>query len=246
MDGRRFEGVRCLVTGAADGIGRATARRFAAEGARVLVCDLNAAGLADLGAAAALTLDVAAEDTPQRLMDAVATELGGLDVLVNNAGITGGEVVERMSDDAWRRVLAVNLDAVFRLCRAAIPVLRRSTRGRIVNIGSVMSTLAAPGMGAYTVSKHAIAGLTRTLATELGGDGITANFVLPGAIVTGITRGVFEADPGFRNFWIGKSPLQRLGMPDDVASAILFLASEEASFVTGHGLAVDGGALATP
>jgi NAD(P)-dependent dehydrogenase (short-subunit alcohol dehydrogenase family) len=90
MDGRRFEGVRCLVTGAADGIGRATARRFAAEGARVLVCDLNAAGLADLGAAAALTLDVAAEDTPQRLMDAVATELGGLDVLVNNAGITGG------------------------------------------------------------------------------------------------------------------------------------------------------------
>jgi NAD(P)-dependent dehydrogenase (short-subunit alcohol dehydrogenase family) len=243
---RRFEGVRCLITGAADGIGRATAQRLIAEGGAVVVCDLNGAALDDLGARAALTVDVTAAEAPAQLLAAVTAQLGGLDVLVNNAGISAGAPIETLSDDLWHRVLGVNLDAVFRLSRAAIGLLKASGRGRIVNIGSVMSTHAAPGMGAYTVSKHGVAGLTRTLALELGAYGITANYIQPGAIVTGITRGVFAADPAFRDFWTNKAAVKRLGQPEDIAAAIAFLASEDASFITGHGLLVDGGALQSP
>ncbi|MEZ5559001.1 MAG: SDR family NAD(P)-dependent oxidoreductase [Pseudomonadales bacterium] len=242
----RFDGVRCIVTGAADGIGRATALRLRAEGARILACDLNGAGLEDLGAAAVLTLDVTAADAPDVLMASARSELGGLDVLVNNAGISAGAPIEQLSDALWRQVLDVNLDAVFRISRAAIALLRASRRGRIVNIGSVMSVRSAPAMGAYTVSKHGVAGLTKTLALELGAYGITANYIQPGAIVTGITRDLFAADEAFRNFWIEKAAVKRLGQPEDIAAAIAFLASEDAAFVTGHGLLVDGGALQSP
>jgi len=242
----RFAGVRCLVTGAADGIGRATAMRLIEEGGAVLVCDRNGSPLEELGARAALTLDVTAPDAPARLMAAVETHLGGLDVLVNNAGISAGAPIESLSDELWHRVLGVNLESVFRISRAAIGLLKASGRGRIINIGSVMSTHAAPGMGAYTVSKHGVAGLTRTLALELGPFGVTANYIQPGAIVTGITRGVFAADAGFREFWTNKAAVKRLGQPEDIAAAIAFLASDEASFITGHGLLVDGGALQSP
>jgi len=242
----RFANVRCLVTGAADGIGRATAERFIAEGAAVLVCDRNGEPLAGLGARAALTLDVTASDAPATLMAAAEAHLGGLDVLVNNAGIAAGAPIETLTDELWQRVLGINLDAVFRLCRAAISLLKASGRGRIVNIGSVMSTHAAPGMGAYTVSKHGVAGLTRTLALELGTFGITANYIQPGAIVTGISRQAFEQDQAFRDFWVNKAAVRRLGQPEDIAAAIAFLASEDASFITGHGLLVDGGALQSP
>ena len=109
-----------------------------------------------------------------------------------------------------------------------------------------MSDLSAPGMAAYTVSKHGVAGLTKTLALELGEFGITANYIRPGAIVTGITRDVFAADEGFRSFWEQKAALKRLGQPEDIANAIAFLASDEAAFITGHGLLVDGGALQAP
>jgi NAD(P)-dependent dehydrogenase (short-subunit alcohol dehydrogenase family) len=246
MGMKRFEGVRCLVTGAADGIGRATAQRLIAEGGRLLVCDLDADALAGLGAEALLRVDVTAADAPRQLMTAAQEHLGGLDVLVNNAGISAGAPIESLTDELWQRVLGVNLEAVFRLCRAAIPLLKASGRGRIVNIGSVMSTHAAPGMGAYTVSKHGVAGLTRTLALELGAFGITANYIQPGAIVTGITRGVFAADAAFREFWINKAAVKRLGQPQDIAAAITFLASADAAFITGHGLLVDGGALQSP
>jgi NAD(P)-dependent dehydrogenase (short-subunit alcohol dehydrogenase family) len=151
-----------------------------------------------------------------------------------------------LTKELWRKVLAVNLDAVLRISQAAVALLRESTRGRIVNIGSVMSERAAPGMAAYTVSKHGVAGLSKVLALELGEFGITVNYIQPGAIVTGITRGVFDADPEFRDFWIAKSALGRLGQPEDIAAAIAFLASEDAAFITGHGLLVDGGALQSP
>jgi NAD(P)-dependent dehydrogenase (short-subunit alcohol dehydrogenase family) len=242
----RFSGVRCLVTGAADGIGAATARRFLAEGARVLVCDRAAAGLETLHGAISITLDVTAPDAAERLMASASEQLGGLDVLVNNAGIATGAPLSDLTDELWRKVLDVNLDAVFRISRAAIPLLRTSGRGRIVNIGSVMSERASPGMAAYTVSKHGVAGLTKSLALELGEHGITANYVLPGAIVTGISRNAFAANADFRNFWINKAAVKRLGQPEDVAAAIVFLASEDAAFITGHGLLVDGGALQSP
>ncbi|MEL0092173.1 MAG: SDR family oxidoreductase, partial [Pseudomonadales bacterium] len=137
----------------------------------------------------------------------------------------------------------VNLSAVFRLCQASIPSLKQSTRGRIVNIGSIMTTLAGVGMGAYTTSKHAVAGLTKTLALELGEFGITANFIQPGAIITGITQASLDAGPEFERFWSEKSALGRLGRPEDIAAAINFLVSEDASFITGHGLVVDGGVM---
>ena len=246
MSRQRFTDVRCLVTGAADGIGRATATLLAAEGARVLACDRNDAGLDQLDATHTLQLDVTEANAATRLMAAAADHLGGLDVLVNNAGISAGAPLESLSDELWHRVLGVNLEAVFRVSRAAMPLLKQSARGRIVNIGSVMSERAAPGMGAYTVSKHGVAGLTKTLALELGAYGVTANFVQPGAIVTGITRDVFAADPAFADFWINKAALKRLGQPQDIANAIAFLASEEAAFITGIGLLVDGGALQSP
>jgi NAD(P)-dependent dehydrogenase (short-subunit alcohol dehydrogenase family) len=243
---QRFQDWCCLVTGAADGIGRSTAASFLAEGAKVLACDQNAEGLAGLVGADLLALDVTAPASADKLMDAAKESLGGLDVLVNCAGVSVGAPIESLGDDLWSDVLEVNLHAVFRISRAAIPLLKQSEHGRIVNVGSVMSELSAPGMGAYTVSKHGVAGLTRTLALELGEHGITANYVQPGAIVTGITREVFENDGGFRDFWIQKSALKRLGQPQDVANAILFLASREAAFVTGHGLKVDGGAMQSP
>jgi NAD(P)-dependent dehydrogenase (short-subunit alcohol dehydrogenase family) len=239
-------GVRCLVTGAGDGIGAATARRFLDEGARVLVCDRTPGSPEALAGAERMELDVTAEDAASRLMEAAASRLGGLDVLVNNAGVAAGAPLHALTDALWRSVLEVNLDAVFRISRAAIPLLQASGRGRIVNIGSVMSERAAPGMAAYTVSKHAVAGLTKSLALELGTSAITANYVLPGAIVTGISRDKFATDDAFRDFWINKSAVKRLGRPEDVAAAIAFLASADAAFITGHGLLVDGGALQSP
>ena len=240
----------CVVTGAADGIGRATAQKLTAEGARVLACDLNGEGLADLQAEGAavhtVVLDVTEADAAETLFSTAVDHLGGLDVLVNNAGVSRGAPIETLSDETWHDVLEVNLAAVFRLSRAAIPLLKASAQGRIVNIGSVMSDLSAPGMAAYTVSKHGVAGLTKTLALELGEFGITANYIRPGAIVTGITRDVFAADEGFRNFWEQKAALKRLGQPEDIANAIAFLASDEAAFISGHGLLVDGGALQAP
>ena len=153
---------------------------------------------------------------------------------------------EQLTDELWEKVLSVNLHAVFKISRAAIVLLKESQRGRIVNIGSVMSQLSSPAMGAYAVSKHGVAALTKTLALELGEYGITANYVQPGAIVTGITREVFAENEEFRNFWTNKAALKRLGQPEDIANAIAFLASTEAEFVTGHGLLVDGGALQAP
>ena len=242
----RYEGVRCVVTGAADGIGLATARKFLAEGGKVLACDLNQSGLAELEGAETLILDVTDDDAPVQLMEAAAQRLGGLDVLVNNAGISAGAPIEQLTDELWEKVLSVNLHAVFKISRAAIVLLKQSQRGRIVNIGSIMSQLSSPAMGAYAVSKHGVAALTKTLALELGEYGITANYVQPGAIVTGITREVFAENEEFRNFWTNKAALKRLGKPEDIANAIAFLASTEAEFVTGHGLLVDGGALQAP
>jgi 3-oxoacyl-[acyl-carrier protein] reductase len=139
----------------------------------------------------------------------------------------------------------VNINSVFRICRAAIPQLRKSGKhGRIVNIASIVAVRSGPGLAAYATSKFGVAGLTKTLAVELGPDGITANHIQPGAILTGMTRPLMEADPEVLKVFESYSVFGRVGMPDDVAKAALFLASDDASFITGHGLAVDGGFLA--
>jgi NAD(P)-dependent dehydrogenase (short-subunit alcohol dehydrogenase family) len=239
----RFAGSRVLVTGAADGIGAATVAAFLGEGARVLAVDVNPPR-GDAPACRFETLDVTGADAPEQLVAAAERELGGLDVLVNNAGICEVAPLASTSDDTWDRVLDVNLRAMFRLSRTALPLLQQSEAGRVINIASVSARFANEGMGAYTASKHGVAGLSKSLAAEWGREGITVNYILPGAIVTGITRELRDADEAFRTFWENKSPLGRWGEPVDVARAILFLASRDADFITGHGLAVDGGAMA--
>jgi 3-oxoacyl-[acyl-carrier protein] reductase len=237
------QGLTAIVTGAASGIGKATAQRLLEEGAFVLCVDQHANEDLSHEHAVSIVIDVADNNAAEIITTSAIEHFGAIDFLINNAGMVGGSSIETMDILVWDRVMTVNLHAVFKLCKAAIPVMKASQRGRIINIGSVMSTLAGSAMGAYTSSKHAIAGLTKTLALELGEYGMTANYIQPGAIITGITQPVIDSDPSFSEFWINKSPLKRLGRPEDIANAINFLLSEDASFITGHGLVVDGGVI---
>lgn len=240
-----YSDYRVLVTGAADGIGRATAEAFHAAGARVLAVDLNGAALESLAGHGIHTLeqDVATDEAPARIISEVEGVLGGLNVLVNNAGICPVGNLQETADNVWDQALNVNLRSMFRLSREALPLLAATPAGRIVNIASVMALMANEGTGAYAVSKHGVAGFSKSLAVEVGKQGITVNYILPGAIVTGITRELVASDAGFRDFWVDKSAAGRWGQPEDIARAILFLASRDADFISGHGLAVDGGAL---
>jgi len=235
---RRLEGKRAIVTGAGSGIGAATLRLFADEGAAVLGVDVpgkSAEGLRFLN------IDLTAEDAPAKIIAEAQAKLGGLDVLYNNAGVGANAPVSDMTDAAWDRVVDVNLRSMFRLTRAAIPLLKQSGAGRIINTASVMAEGTDFGLGAYCASKAGVAGLTRTLALELGKAGITANYILPGAIRTGMTGPLWDARPDVAEVWAKKSVLKRLGAPEDIARVALFLASDDSAFVTGQGISVDGG-----
>lgn len=244
----RLTGKVAIITGAASGIGAASARLFAEEGARVLAVDKPGTAIdtvhAGIPAIVSLAQDVTDAVAPQRILEAARTAHGLPDILFNNAGVSRRAFAEEMTDDDWNLVLAVNVTAMFRICRAAIPLLRETAeakgRARIINTASVMAFDTDLGLSAYTASKHAVAGLTKTLALELGKHRITANYVLPGAIQTGMTAKSF-ADPAIAAIWAKKSALRRLGAPIDIARGALLLASDEADFITGHGLVVDGG-----
>lgn len=231
----RLSGRRALVTGAASGIGAATAARLRAEGAEVVTVD-RAPGCT-------LRLDVAAPEAPAAMLAACD---GRLDIVVANAGVSAFEPIEAHSDSVWAETLSIDLDSVFRLIRAAVPLLRQSPAGRIITIGSVMSSFGEAGMAAYAAAKHGLMGLTRAVAIELGPHGITANCVQPGAIRTGITRPVFAANPAFEGYWRERAALKRLGDPEDIAGVVAFLASDDARFVTGAAIVADGGATAHP
>ncbi len=237
----RLAGRAAIVTGAASGIGRASAELFAQEGARVLAVDREGADFAfHHRAIQPLAMDVAAKGAPGEIVRRAILAFDGLDILFNNAGVSLGLAVRETTDEAWDAVQAVNLTAVFRLCREAIPHLTASTRGRIVNTASVMANGTDYGLGAYCASKAGVLGLTRTLALELGRAGVTVNAILPGAIRTGMTAPGFS-DPKIAEVWARKSVLKRLGEPIDVARLALFLASEDAGFITGQAIAADGG-----
>jgi 3-oxoacyl-[acyl-carrier protein] reductase len=240
----RLSGKIAVVTGAASGIGRASAHLFAQEGARVLAVDLSAGRLEEAhhgrDAIRTLAQDVSADDAGERIVSAALEFGGALDVVMNNAGVASNALAEAMTNEQWDHTINVNLRAQFLLCRAAIPYLKRSSAGRIVNIASVMAEETDYGLAAYCASKAGVAGLTRTLALELGKFGITANYILPGAILTGMTSSSFENED-IAQVWARKSAVRRLGAPEDIARAALFLASEDSGFVTGHGLVVDGG-----
>ena len=234
----RLNGRVALVTGGASGIGAQTAARLVADGAEVLRVDQK--GDADL------LLDVTSNTASNEILDAVKSRFGNLDIIVTCAGISKFLPLEDTSDQVWDNNLAVNLTAVFRLVRDAGLLLKESQAGRVVTIGSVMSEFAGPGLAAYTASKHGLLGLSRALATELGGHGITVNCVQPGAIETPMTAPAFNDMPEYKTFWSEKAPLGRLGQPQDIADVIAFLVSDEARFMSGHGIYVDGAAMVQP
>lgn len=241
----RLQDRKAIVTGAADGIGRATVELFVAEGATVLAVDISPKLTEVFVAQPAVTTlvqDLTTAESAANIM-ALVQKMGGLDILVNNAGICPPALLSDTEDSSWQQIFDVNLTSVFRLSRQALPLLKQSHYPRIINTASLSAVVANPMMGAYTASKHAVAGLSKNMALEWGEFGITVNYILPGAIVSGITRDIFSADKAFHDFWVNKAALKRLGQPEDIARAMLFLASDDASFISGHGLVVDGGAL---
>ncbi|MBU6266499.1 MAG: SDR family oxidoreductase [Sphingomonadales bacterium] len=236
MSAGRLFGRRAIVTGAGSGIGTAVAARLRADGARVFTADVK--GEVDfLG-------DLTAANANADLVARAVAAMGGLDTLVPCAGISAFHALEGHDDAYFLRVLEVNLVAVFRLVRDAVPHLKAAGNGRIVTIGSTTSSYGDEGLCAYSASKHAVLGFTRSVAAELGPFGVTANCVQPGAIATPMTAPAFEQMPEYKTFWENKAPLRRLGQPQDIADVVAFLCSDDARFMSGHGLWVDGGAMA--
>lgn len=239
----RLAGRTAIVTGAASGIGRATAQLFAAEGAQVLAVDLPQRGLAGAHAGQpvqVLEKSVSDADAGPVIVGQAVKSFGRLDILFNNAGVGINALTLAMTPEQWDTTLAVNLTAVFRISQAAVAHLQKSPAPRIINTASVMARFTDYGLPAYCASKAGVAGLTRNLALELGKFGITANYIEPGAIQTGMTADSF-ANEEIAAIWAKKAALRRLGEPLDIARAALFLASDDSAFVTGHGLVVDGG-----
>ncbi|MEE2673407.1 MAG: SDR family NAD(P)-dependent oxidoreductase [Myxococcota bacterium] len=245
---RSVEGKVVLVTGAASGMGRATAELFADEGAKVIVTDLTlesaepvAAGIREAGGEArAWALDVGDPDAITRVVAEIASEMGGLDILVNNAGISTGVPIESEAyDAALQRSYDVMLTAHARLVRHSLPHLKQSGEGRVINIASTEGLGASRGAGPYTVAKHGVIGLTRSLAMELGQHGITVNCICPGPILTGMTAGIPE--PARNKFARRRVPLRRYAIPEEVAHMTLNLALPASSYVTGTTIPVDGG-----
>jgi NAD(P)-dependent dehydrogenase (short-subunit alcohol dehydrogenase family) len=241
-----------IVTGAAQGIGGATARRLAEEGARVLVVDIDGDGaqrttqaIRDAGGQAeALQGDVGTEAGVRSMVERSVSQWGKLNILVNNAygNVAFGRVdATAVSEEAWDRGMDVGLKAMFRAAKYAVPHLRRAGGGVMVNLSSVHGLLGAPGSLVYETLKAGVIGLTRQLAVEYGPDGIRVNAICPGHIVTERMVERWRGHEDTLRFWAEQYPLRRTGTPLDIANAIVFLCSEEASFITGQALVVDGG-----
>ena len=239
----RLAGRVAIVTGASSGMGQAIATLFAAEGAKVLAVARGSAAIeAAHGGNVAITpfaADVAAPHAADRIV-AAAQALGGIDILVNAAALFEMAPVEQIDRDHWDRTFATNVTGPATLCLKAIPALKRSGSGRIINIGSICVRLTNPGMAAYNASKHALTGLTMNLAIELGRYGITANIIQPGTILTGMTRPLVE-DTALLRYFEGKTSAGRLGEAAEIAHAALYLADPHAGYTTGQSIGVDGG-----
>ncbi len=246
----RLEGKVALVTGASQGIGAAIARALAAEGARLFVnhypserdaaaADTVVAELTAMGVvASAFPGDVSKPGDCAALVEHVVAEAGRIDILVNNAGITRDGLLVRISDDDWKAVIETDLTSVFSCTRAAARPMMKQRSGAIVNVASVVGVMGNAGQANYSAAKAGVIGLTKTTARELAGRGIRCNAVAPGFIETDMTRALPDAA---REAARSAIAMDRLGSPEDVAQAVLFLASDDAGYVTGQVLAVDGG-----
>lgn len=236
-------GKRALVTGASGGIGGAIAQALHQAGATVALSGTREAPLAELAAtlgdrAHVVTANLSDPDAVEALPKAAADAMGGVDILVNNAGITRDNLFMRMSDDEWSQVLDVNLTSNFRLMRGVLRGMMKARWGRIVNITSVVGTSGNPGQGNYAAAKAGLVGMSKSLAYEVASRGITVNCVAPGFIATAMT-GKLNDDQ--KTKILGQIPAGKMGAPEDIASAVLYLSSAEAGYVTGATLHVNGG-----
>jgi 3-oxoacyl-[acyl-carrier protein] reductase len=240
-----------LVTGAARGMGRATATVLAREGAKVAVTDVNGDGAAAVaadiaaegGAARAWTFDIADADRITRLIPEIADHFGGLDIVVNNAGVSGFAAIDDARyDEMWARQFPILLTAHQRIIRAALPFLRKSASPRIVNIASTEALGATARDSIYAAAKAGVTGLTRALAVELGKEGITVNCICPGPILTGMTQAIPDADKA--TFAARRTAMRRYGEPEEVAHITVSLCMPAASYITGATIPVDGGLMA--
>lgn len=244
----KLENRVAIVTGGSRGIGKATATLFAEEGATVVVWDL----LDDLGEAVVKEItekggkalfqkvDTTKFEAPQEAVKEIMSKYGRVDILVNNAGITRDSSFKKMTPEQWDQVIAVNLTGVFNCTKAAVPVMREQKYGRVLTASSVVGLYGNFGQSNYVATKSGVIGMTKVWAKEFGKYNITANCVAPGFIMTEMTEKIPEE---YRNDAVTRIPIGRLGQPEDIAHAYLYLASEEAGFVTGTCLSVDGGAL---
>ena len=246
MDTARFDQRRVLVTGGASGIGRATVARLLQEGAKVTAADLDEEGLAalvdDVEAGDRLRtheLDVSDADAVATMVDEAVTAWGGLDVLVINAGIGSGATAADEELDTWRQVMAVNVDSVLLAARAALPHLRESG-GSIVSTASISGLFGDHAMAAYNAAKGAVANLTRSLAVDEGPNGVRVNAVNPGPVATPLLQDALDDEETAAEYERA-IPLGRPSEPEEIASVIAFLASDDASYVHGHNLVIDGG-----
>ncbi len=241
-----FEGKVVIVTGASRGIGREIATQFGAKGAKVACVATSEAGAAGTveaitsagGEAKAYGCDVSDSAAVEALFASISADFGTPSVLVNNAGITRDTLMMRMKDEDWDRVLDINLKGAFLCIRAATKPMMKARYGRIVNITSIVGQSGAAGQVNYSASKAGLIGMTKSVAKELGSRGITCNAVAPGFIETDMTH---DLPAEFKETVIKNAPAGRLGSGSDIAAAVLFLASDDASYITGQTLTVDGG-----
>lgn len=245
-----FKGKVALVTGAGSGIGEETALKFSANGARVMLSDIDASAGNELlvriqeqgGEAAFLPCDVSSSAQVETLIDETLRRYGRLDIACNNAGIEGVQgVTAECAEDNFDRVTATNTKGVWLCMKHEIPEIVRAGGGAIVNLSSIAGLIGFPGLPAYVASKHAVAGLTKTAALEYAESNVRVNAVCPGPIMTPMLERIMASAPGFRDQLIAGVPERRIGQPADVADTILYLCSDQAAYITGQCLAIDGG-----